>query len=218
MTHEEQAILEKFARGGLPEFLDKPLQVSVAYIGLPILGAFIGGLFGVCLELLLGSRLARNLSVVAGFILGLAWGLMDQRKYRRARRRYQQDLSDNMVEVLHCTADEAHRIESGTCPGEVGFFLDVGDSKVLFLQGEHLYDLEDRQLFPNRGFDIIRAPQSGAVLEVTCTGVPLTSTKTVKLAGRSRRALGDRDMCVFPGRLTSLESDLEKLQPASRMS
>jgi hypothetical protein len=53
------------------------------------------------------------------------------------------------------------------------FFLQVGASEVLFLQGGYLDKALRAGTFPNGEFDVIRGAKSGVALEIRCHGNPL---------------------------------------------
>ncbi|MDX2248855.1 MAG: hypothetical protein SF052_18855 [Bacteroidia bacterium] len=78
------------------------------------------------------------------------------------------DLQSGLVEVTECTPAHAIEIEEDEEMG-IGYFLDVGNNQTLFLIGKYLYK-QDIPYFPSTQIEIIRAPQSGIVLDIKVKG------------------------------------------------
>jgi hypothetical protein len=76
---------------------------------------------------------------------------------------------------LHERRRRAARCEPMEQLGEEAkaFFLQVGPSEVLFLQGGYLDKALRAGTFPNSEFDVIRGAKSGVALEIRCHGKPL---------------------------------------------
>lgn len=78
------------------------------------------------------------------------------------------DLQTGIVEVTECDPTHAIEIEEDEEMG-IGYFLDVGENKTLFLIGKYLYK-QNLPFFPSTNLKIIRAPQSGIVLDIIVNG------------------------------------------------
>jgi hypothetical protein len=132
---------------------------------------------------------------------------------------YQEDLEEGKVEVLHVRATDVAEIEEVEDLG-LNFFLDVGDSQLLFLTGQYLYELahhigEDEVkrpgTFPNRQLEIVRAPRSRRLLGVACHGEPLRPSSAYRIPKGETRFFDLEDGQVLAGTLSTLQDDLKKL-------
>lgn len=132
---------------------------------------------------------------------------------------YQHDLAEGRVEVTRAEATGAVEVEEVEDLG-LNFFLDVGDSKLLFLSGQYLYDLahdigedevERPGKFPNRTFDIIKAPHSRQLLGFECHREPFRPSRTYRVSEGERRFFDLQDGQLVSGTLSTLEEDLERL-------
>ena len=132
---------------------------------------------------------------------------------------YQQDLEEGKVEVLYVRAKDAAEVEEVEDLG-LNFFLDIGDSQLLFLSGQYLYELASdigenevkrRWKFPNQQFEIIRAPRSRRLLGVACHGEPLRPSRTYRIPKEETRFFDLDDGQVLSGKLSTLQEDLKKL-------
>jgi hypothetical protein len=89
---------------------------------------------------------------------------------REERRRAEHpDLDAGVAEITTYEAREAIKVEEFEDEG-IGFYLDLGDGKVLFLQGQYLYEDYEAKRFPCTRFTVSRAARSQAVLDMTCEG------------------------------------------------
>jgi hypothetical protein len=123
-----------------------------------------------------GVQLTMIVSAALG-MLGIPLWLLDRRR-RAARGRageLEADLGDGRVEVVTVHATGAARCEPMEYLGEdpKAFFLQVGASEVLFLQGTYLDKALRAGTFPNSEFEVIRGVKSGVALEICCRGKPL---------------------------------------------
>ncbi len=218
MTSNEQSTVEALSKAGPSGFsgwVDRFMQYFMVLVGMPVIGMLVGGLLGFILEVMFEAQV-RDPSIMLGvflsFVIG-CWRFWKERQVAGAsRQKYQDDLTAGAVEVLRCTATDA--TEVGGSAGEAGYFLDVGDSKILFLQGQFLYDLDD--VFPNHTFDVIRTPHSQTVLQVICSGTAFRSSRKRKpLSNHAYKSLHDKQLVVFEGSLKSLEEDLDRI-PTTR--
>jgi hypothetical protein len=73
------------------------------------------------------------------------------------------------MEILTVEAYKAIKVEEFEDEG-IGFYLDIGDGKVLFLQGQYLYEYEDEHQFPCTRFTLTRTPHTSAVFDLRCEG------------------------------------------------
>jgi hypothetical protein len=123
---------------------------------------------------------AVQLTMITSAALGMLgiplW--LHERRRSAARGRVgelEADLADGRVEVVTVQATGAARCEPMEQLGEEpkAFFLQVGASEVLFLQGGYLDKALRAGTFPNSKFDVIRGAKSGVALEIRCHGNPL---------------------------------------------
>lgn len=123
---------------------------------------------------------AVQLTMIVSAALGMLgiplW--LHERRRRAARGKageLEADLADGRVEVVTVQATGAARCEPMEHEGEEpkAFFLQVGPSEVLFLQGGYLDKALRAGTFPNSEFDVIRGAKSGVALEIRCHGNPL---------------------------------------------
>lgn len=149
-----------------------------------------------------------------------------KQRHKELPSQYQRDLSEERVEVIHVEAKDAVEVEEVEDLG-LNFFLDVGDSKLLFLTGQYLYELaydigedevERPGKFPNRQFEIIRSPQSRHLLGFECKGEPFRPSRTYQVPKGERRFFELKDGQVLTGTIPTLQADLCKfgirLEPA----
>ncbi|MEZ4829147.1 MAG: hypothetical protein R3C61_23110 [Bacteroidia bacterium] len=78
------------------------------------------------------------------------------------------DLQNGIVEVTECTPSNAIEIEEDEEMG-IGYYLEVGENQTLFLMGKYLFT-QKIPYFPSTRMAIIRAPQSGIVLDISING------------------------------------------------
>ena len=113
-------------------------------------------------------------------IITAAWLVYSIRSYLKLRRSsltpYQDDLANGVAEVTRFHATKAIRVEELEDEGG-GYFLHLKDGRTLFLQGQHLFDLEENKQFPCSEFEVARGPKSGAILNIVCCGAYFPSQK-----------------------------------------
>jgi len=166
MTEEERGTL--LARNRVVH--DLPAPPLMTGLGIGILLAML-----ICIDASLFPRYAAvwigvGIPVVLGFTVLLVWWL-NRTFFRPAPSLltldpagpYAGDLQADMVEERPYTATQALRVNA---VGSPAYFLDIGEGKLLFLQGACLYDLADR--FPCHAFTIIYLPQAWEVLRIDC--------------------------------------------------
>jgi hypothetical protein len=212
-TPEERATLEAHAKPGPPAgWLDSLGEHFMILFGFAVAGlllsvapaGLIKGLgFGISIV-----QLILLLGFVGGFGVGIAVLRKGRAFFEQKRAAYRRDLTTPEVEVLHCTATDAVKVEEVEDEGP-GFFLQVEDSQLLYLQGQYLYELEEKRLFPSSIFEITRARYSGLVLGISCLGDPISP--------RTRGPFTDDEYIPAAGelltaRLNSLDADLRRLK------
>ena len=174
---------------------------------------FFGMLGGVAVAMIferwLNIDIHVDLLIVLGSVVGLFLGVREARRTAAmaaaAKSLDEMDLSGGRMEVLDCTVERAVKLEEFEDEG-VGYFLDVGDSKILFLQGQYLYDVEDDGQFPNTHFVLTWAPHSRLVLDdPQCLGEPLMPIRT--LDPEKVGAHVPEEGAIFAGNLATLDED-----------
>ena len=207
--------------------------------------AFSTALFvGVYLEAALNRRGLLLLSfAVAMLLCVLAIGALNRIRCRRsqaqwenARKTLQEDLSDGHAHLIRATVRDCVLINYREDFGW-GWFLDVGEGQLLYINGLVLDELrfeltapddrgaelsfEDRHHdFPNTSIDVVRAP-SGHLIDVRCLGEYLEPSQEVNLAESPEFDLAYHALPshghLFPGSLETLSEDLrneiERLTP-----
>jgi hypothetical protein len=179
----------------------------------------------------LGSFLSPNAAVVGRWVgVGLAatvllYALISFIPFdRRLRGRATKDLESQLVEEIHVS--EARVVEIGLISdNEPILAFDIGDSKLLLLQGQWLRDedtygaerligdpfeeflngLPAPYSFPSSEFTVIRLPHSGLVLGIRVRGAYLPPSETVE-ALKPEYEFGDSE--VFIGQLEEVASVL----------
>jgi len=110
-------------------------------------------------------------SPIAPLILLVPATIVGYKIYRREKVRFGKnpDLEQGIMEVLTVEATKAVKVEEFEDEG-IGFYLDIGEGKVLFLQGQYLYDDETEHQFPCTRFTLMRAPYTGTIFDLKCEG------------------------------------------------
>jgi hypothetical protein len=102
-------------------------------------------------------------------------------RMRRSRRRdpwfgmLDRDLDGGVAQVTDAAISDAIAIEEFEDEGSQ-YYLRLEDGRVLFLAGQYLYDDEEDGRFPNTAVTVVRAPNTGVVLDFRCTGAPLSAS------------------------------------------
>ena len=210
MTDQERKTIRNLIRADRNVF-QWVLNLNVGFLS--VLGMLAGACVGMIAERLFHvsvGRLAVWVGTIAGATLGLCVEWIKRRDLDRANLPYEQDLKQGQMEIVRYQAKAAVALEEFEDEG-YGFFIDIGDSKLLFLQGQYLDEPVSEGKFPSRSFDLVRAPVSHVIFDITCAGEPFTASRTLKpLTGSAYRWLEDQH--IFPGTLETLN---EKLHSAA---
>jgi hypothetical protein len=113
-----------------------------------------------------------GVGAICAFIVGYRAG-----KSTAASRGRNPDVKEGVMEVLSVEASRAIRVDEFEDEG-MGFYLDVGGGRVLFLQGQYLYDDVDAKRFPCTRFELVRTLHSKTVFSLKCLGEYLTPVHT----------------------------------------
>jgi hypothetical protein len=215
MTAEERAVVERWASASKPAsrlgwllfwILGVPAMAAVA--------AIIARLIHISFAAMLTpTRIPNLLTPGWDMLLGagvIILGALIFTLGRRARRpragdMYRQALASAQecgeVEVLTCTVTEAVVIE-GDGKQPALFVLDVGDGKLLVLQGLDVLELVMAGRFPNTRFTVVRLPAREDILAVETQGEHLKPSHT-----RSPLTAAE----FFPGACVVLDGTLAEL-------
>jgi hypothetical protein len=87
--------------------------------------------------------------------------------------------ANDVAEIFTFSAVDAIRVEEFEDEGS-SYFLRLTDGKVLFLNGQYLYDYEESKRFPCTDFDIVRRSRLDFVMEVVCRGNYIAPSKVLK--------------------------------------
>jgi hypothetical protein len=112
-----------------------------------------------------------------------AWTVVSIPTYSRLRKRFGgtellDDIKRNMVRVEHYDVDQVIEMREYEDLGSAYFIRDR-EGVVHFLMGQYFYEAEEGGLFPTTRLEIVRAPLSGIVLNLKCSGRPLKPVKTI---------------------------------------
>jgi hypothetical protein len=155
--------------------------------------------------------------VIASAALGLSVSILSVRfesqAASEARERERHIREQGQAEVLQCTVAGAIEVEEAEDEGP-GYFLDVGEGQLLYLQGQYLLDYvvdaeNGTSRFPNRAVEVVRLQGSGSVLGVSMNEEAFTPSRL-----RRRLEKGEclpEDGELIPATLATLEEDLRRL-------
>lgn len=171
LTEEEKGVLREYTPNALMA-LWPPLAA----------GAFFFLLLSI--PILLLGRFWNASKPFLPVLFGIAgvWVLLQAvRMYKdelKMSRGLREDLNRGEAEVRQYTAVEAIRVEEREDEG-TGFFLKLSDGQILFLCGEHFYQLEDQKRFPSEQFELVIAPNSMWSLNFEASGdyLPVTYSR-----------------------------------------
>lgn len=101
--------------------------------------------------------------------------------YPRKRKPKLEEVLDDTVEILDVEASDAIKIEEFEDEG-IGYYLNIGDGKVLFIQGQYLYDDNEYEntdpKIPSTRMTIHRGAVSKIVLDIRFVGEYLPPSHT----------------------------------------
>jgi hypothetical protein len=226
MTPEERARVEETIRS-IRGVYSGCIYFFIQLVGGAVLGMLASGIPGAILQWLGAPDSVTQAVIVVGTISGFLLGVRSVRKDRwEGVRLHQLDLAENVIQEIHCTALDAVRVAPFSDEGP-GFFLDVGDSKLLFVQGQSFEDFaldesdeadedeldeaEHDVSFPCRELHITRTPHGGLTFVVECLGEPLEPSRVREpLDGQTEYVPENGE--IITGSLATLEADLRHLR------
>lgn len=107
------------------------------------------------------------------------------------------ELERGHVEVITYEVADAIAVEEREDEGSQ-YFLKLRDEQVLFIAGQHLYELAEDTRFPTTRFQVVKTPRTGRLLSFTCLGTylpPSSRRSPFSLADyRSGRVPKDGDL------------------------
>jgi len=210
MTAEERAELRRGVTAA-PTPLPVWVGVWALFVVLPWLG-------------LLMFKREHNTAVLFFCTVGILAYAVIERGWKRWVKKppaaSQRDLAEGNVEVVHVETNGAAEVEEIEDLG-LNFFLEIGESKLLFLSGQYLYDVayeigkdevERPGRFPNTKFELVRVPHSRQLIGFDCLGEPLKVSKRYRVSKTAEKGFfALQDGQTIPGTLSTLEQDLRKL-------
>ena len=192
-----------------------------------IVGIFLAGVLIQVLALLGANPEEVRFPVLfTAFVPVLIGAIWRRRRKNQSSPSLQLDVDEIRLEVLHCTAQDAVLLEEYEDEG-LGYFLDVGNGQILFLQGQYLYDLvwgddwceqdESRGVFPCTQFSLVRIPPSlGEPLDLQCSGQRFSPSRRITQNPDLSLPI-PYDGTVFSGSLSTLEQDLRAAHEAGEV-
>lgn len=217
MTVQEKEVMKGLVYGKPESVADKFIRGFIVLIGSPMAGLLIAAAIGMVGERLgfLKSRSSvitfLKLSTILGFIFGIIMLTKDRTGKKKVNKEYENDLKDGNVMVLSCQSNAVIEVEEFEDEGP-GFFFEIDDGKIMFLQGQYLYDHVDSKRFPNKKFDVVKLPHSGVILDVVCKGDSLAPLRVLEPTAISSEQhipfVYDGD--IFSGKLETIEQDIRQ--------
>jgi hypothetical protein len=222
MTRDERFNVGEHIRGSR-EIYSGCVYFFIQLVGGAVLGMLASVIPGTILQWL-GAPISIAQAVVvvgtiSGFLLGVRSVLKDRWEHVRP---YQIALAENTIEEVHCTVLDAVRVSLGEDQGD-SFFLDVGDSKLLYLEewrffneldgaDEDELDEPDAEVrLPRRELHLTRTPRGGPILTRDWQGEPFEpSREREPLDGQTEYLPKDGE--IVTGSLATLEADLRRLR------
>ncbi len=148
------------------------------------------------------------------------WVLFQMVRFYRDERSRSRDLWDDIrrgeAEVRQYSAVEAIRVDEAEDEG-TGFFLRLSDGRILFLCGQHFYELENQRRFPSDRFEFAVAPTSKWPLGFECSGnyLPPSYSRPPFSSKDMKRGLTPGDGDLFTGDFDALKSADWPLEPGT---
>jgi hypothetical protein len=177
----------------------------------PILGALLTFIVvsGVALLVWPWDRGIRSLvPILAGLV---AAGFVHLRTRARSARvaltgALQRELAEGKAEVTTYEVVDAISVEEQEDEGSM-YYLKLRDGRILFIAGQHLYELEEERRFPNTKFQAVRTPRTRHLIGFTCLGDYLPAS------GRGRPfTVADYDLGRVPEDGDVWEGDFDALR------
>jgi hypothetical protein len=110
------------------------------------------------------------------------------------------------VEVVRCKTTRAVKREDPEDFG-VAFYIDTGDGRTLFLQGQYLDILEDEKQFPNTEFELYRLEETQEILDFKVSGKYFAPEKTLAAFTKEDYKKG-----IVPEDGNILETSIDKIK------
>jgi hypothetical protein len=212
-TAEERAQLAGEAARGA-RWVDRLRHALALHAGCASAGFLAWGMIALVLALI-GFDAAHPFLLLLLLVLtvgGFLWGGAVFRDAEAGARRRREDacaaLAAGQAEVLEAEARDAVAVEPLVDEGP-GYFLDVDEGRLLFLQGPYLADLVDAGAFPSRRLRLTRAAGTGLHLAFECLGEPLRPSRSREFLEHDEYWPSDSE--IVPARLSTLEADLRRL-------
>ena len=124
------------------------------------------------------------------------------------------DLDCGKVQVIHAAAGAAVRL-SHSDGSLAGFFVDIGQGLLMYIESRewdrHAGEPGFEHLFPCSRFSLVRAPHSGVDLEFCCEGLRFEPAREIEAPPLEILDAFIQDGEIMPGRLETLEEDLDRL-------
>jgi hypothetical protein len=228
MTPEERHDVEQTVEG-VRGVYSGCVYFFIQLAGGTVLGMFAFAIPGALLHWLGAPETVMQVLFVLCSFGGFWLGVRSIRKDRReGTQRHLLDLAESTVQEIHCTVLDAVQVEPFEDEG-AGFFLDVGDGKLLYVRRgsdevyEELNELDEDELdppegerrFPCRELRITRTPHGSLILRMEHLGEPFEPSRVREsLDGQVEYVPEDGE--ILTGSLVTLEADLRRLLQASR--
>lgn len=174
MTPKEKRLLRAMSRAPAEE------SIAVPFIVLCVVLALLAfAVSTAAARFPLVDRFENPLVVCAGALaVGAALWVRVRNIRALSDPRLLPDLRDGRAEVLNVEPVDVIRVEQFEDEG-VGFLVDLGNGRALFLQGQHLEPMEKKRRFPCQAFTVVRSAHSKEFLSLNCTGAHLPSSQTI---------------------------------------
>lgn len=109
------------------------------------------------------------------------WLVVSIPLFRAGRKRFgasslHQDIANGFAIVNRFEVAEVIALEEYEDLGPA-YFVRTTEGTVHFFMGQYLYDPVDDGQFPCSEFETVRTPLSGVLLDIACSGEPITPTK-----------------------------------------
>jgi hypothetical protein len=212
MNDRERAVLQKRLddpgksglRGCLGCSAVLGISAAAAWFGISDRGEWLAGILGGMLVLF------ALIALYQGVAYHITW-----LKYRRTfEPQAREALDGGGVEVDHYEAEGLVELLEMEDEGS-NLFFDIGDGKILFLQGQEYYEAaDDAAPWPNTCFEIAHTVKHKLYLGVLCYGEELKPQREIDPDDFNYDHVPQEQ--IFEGRLESLEEDLARIAEAKQ--